>query len=176
MPEVSKTRTLGRSKRSCGFSLLEMALAVAIVIVIAAIAVPSMMQARMKANEASAVASLRAIDSAQSMYTTAYPTVGYSGNLADLGAHGSNCETLTKTNSCLIMDDVLISGVKSGYTFELVGDGKVPDQAYTVTATPESMGSSGRCAFGSDQTGAIRVLDTATSRFSENNNTGCGHS
>jgi type II secretory pathway pseudopilin PulG len=153
-----------------------MALAVAVIIVIAAIAVPSMMQARMKANEASAVASLRTIDSAETMYNTAYPAAGYSGNLADLGSRGSNCETLTKTNSCLIMDDLLISGVKSGYTFELLGDGNVPDQAYTVTATPESIGFSGRCVFTTDQSGAIRVVVAASGRFSANPTTDCGHS
>jgi len=176
MLEVSTKRIPSRQRRCCGFSLLELALVVAVIIVIAAIAVPSMLRARMKANEASAVASLRTIDSAETMYNTAYPAVGYSGNLADLGSRGSNCETLTKTNACLIMDDLLVSGVKSGYTFELLGDGKVPDNAYTVTATPESVGFSGRCVFVADQSSAIRVVVVSSGRFSANTTTDCGHS
>jgi type IV pilus assembly protein PilA len=177
MPKVSKLRTFGRPSRSCGFTLLELSLVVGVILVIAAIAIPSMLRARMKANEASAVASLRTIDAAEAMYTASYPDVGYSGSLANLGAHGSTCETPGKTNSCLIMDSLLTSGVKSGYTFDLVGDGKVPDRAYTVTATPMSIGVTGRCTFGTDQMAAFRILgSTGGGRYSESTNLGCGQS
>lgn len=176
MPKVRKMRTLARPRRSCGFSLLELALVVAVIMVLAAIAIPNMMHARMKANEASAVASLRTIQIAETMYNAAYPDVGYAGNLADLGTHGSTCETLTKTNSCLILDTLLTSGVKSGYTFDVVGDGNVPDRSYTVTATPESVGSSGRCVFAVDQSGQVHVVDPVGSgKASETSPTVCDH-
>ena len=149
---------------------------VLIILLIAAISVPNMMRARMKANEGSAVASLRTINTAEAMYTSAYPEVGYSGILADLGSHGSSCESMTRTNSCLIMDPMLTSSLKSGYTFDLAGDGKVPDRNYTITAAPVSMGSSGRCIFVTDQSGQLHVADPNTGRFSESgaSNTICG--
>jgi type IV pilus assembly protein PilA len=176
MPKVRKTRIPGRQEQWCGFSLLEIAVVVAVIMIIVAIAVPNMMRARMKANEASAVASLRTIHAAESMYAAAYPDVGYAGNLADLGTHGGTCETIGKTNSCLIMDSLLTSGVKSGYIFELVGDGNVPDRSYTVTATPESIGSSGRCVLSVDQSGQVHVITPGGgSRFSEASPSVCNH-
>jgi len=93
--------------RPRGFSLVEMMLVVMIVLAIAAIAVPRMLQARMRANEASAIASMIVVRQAEEMYRTSYPAVGYSGSLADLGGHGSNCESTSKTNACLIMDTAL---------------------------------------------------------------------
>lgn len=99
------------------------------------------------------------------MYRDVYPEVGYSGNLADLGSHGSNCDPAGKTNSCLIMDTLLTGGMKSGYMFEVLGDGNAPTLGYTLTATPESMGNTGRCIFVSDQTGAINLQGGNHSRL-----------
>ena len=152
--------------RPRGFSLVEMMVVVMIVLAIAAIAVPRMLQARMRANEASAIASMIVVRQAEEMYRTSYPAVGYSGSLADLGSHGGNCESASKTNACLIMDTALAAGRKSGYTFELVADGKSPARAYTLTATPDSVGTTGRCTFVSDQTGSFRQLGGSLSRFS----------
>ena len=163
MPKVRITFCILARPR--GFSLVEMMVVVMIVLAIAAIAVPRMLQARMKANEASAIASMRAIRQAEEMYRTSYPSVGYSGSLADLGSHGSNCESTSKTNACLIMDTGLAAGMKSGYTFELVADGNTPARAYTLTATPDSVGTTGRCTFVSDQNGYIHQLAGSTSRF-----------
>ncbi len=138
-----------------GFSVVEILVVVMVIMVIAAIAIPSMLQARMRANEAAAVASMGAIHTAEVVYANAYPEVGYAGNLADLGSHGSNCETTSKTNSCLIMDDALTSGLKDGYTFDLVGDGNHPDANYTLTAAPVSAGTTGRCAFATSESGQV---------------------
>src|SRR5215472_18465466 len=137
MPKVRITFRIPARPR--GFSLVEMMVVVMIVVAIAAIAVPRMLQARMKANEASAIASMRAVRDAEEMYRTSYPAVGYSGSLADLGSHGSNCESTSKSNACLIMDNALTSGMKSGYMFELVADGTTPIMGYTLTASPQSM-------------------------------------
>jgi type IV pilus assembly protein PilA len=138
-----------------GFSVVEILVVVMVILVIAAIAVPNMLQARMRANEAAAVASMNAIHTGELIYANAYPDVGYAGNLADLGSHGSNCQTTSKSNSCIIMDDALTSGLKDGYTFDLVGDGNHPDANYTLTAAPASAGSTGRCAYTTDESGQI---------------------
>jgi type IV pilus assembly protein PilA len=142
--------------RQYGFSLTELVIVVAVILVVAAIAVPRLLHARMRANQASATASLKAIQSAEAIYTSSYPAVGYSASLMNLGRNGSTCETVSSTNACLI-DDALSTGIKSGYIFDLTGDSFTPDQSYTVTAVPESVGSSGECSFSSDQSGGIHA-------------------
>jgi type IV pilus assembly protein PilA len=163
-------------RRRGGFSLVEVLVVVMIIVVILAIAIPNLTKARMKANEASALASVRAIQSAEVMYNSAYPTVGFAGSLADLGAHGTDCHITSKTNSCLILDNGLTGGLKNGYTFEVVGDGTSPVHGYTITATPISVNASGRCAFTADQSGQIQATDPGGtgSHFSVGEGGGCG--
>jgi len=155
--------------------LVEVLVVVLIILLIAAISLPRFSRARMKANEASAVASMKAIQAAEAMYSSAYPQVGFAARLSDLGSNGTDCASPTKTSACLIMDDALLSGLKSGYTFDLVGDGNTPDRSYTLTAVPLSPDSSGRCTFVSDQSGLIRTVSkTPTSHFAVGGDTGCG--
>jgi type IV pilus assembly protein PilA len=135
-----------------GFSVIELLVVVALILLIAAIALPNLFGARKKATEASAVASIKAIHLAESIYQNTYPDKGYSPSLIYLGSNGSTCETLSPTNACLI-DPVLASGIKDGYVFDLLGDGNNPDQTYTLKATPQTPAS---CSFTSDQTGVIQ--------------------
>jgi type IV pilus assembly protein PilA len=137
-----------------GFSLVEILVVVMVILIIAAIAIPNLVHGKMRANEAAAVASVNTIHTAEVMYNNDYPDVGYSGNLASLGSNGSTCDQPTSANSCLIMDEALTSGLKSGYIFEIVGDGNKPTIAYTVSATPET-GVSGRCSISSNQSGDL---------------------
>jgi len=139
--------------RQKGFSLIELLIVVAIILIISAIAIPNYMRSRMQANEASAVGSIRMINTSAVTYSSTYPDVGFPVNMADMG--GANPCTATSTSAC-ILDEMLAAGTKSGYSFVWVGDGTTPSVAYSLTGTPLSVGGSGQRQFCTDQVGVIR--------------------
>lgn len=147
--------------RQAGFSLIELLIVVAVILIIAAIAVPNYLSARMAANEGSAVASLRTMNTALAVYVTAYPSVGYPTSLADLKDSGVARCTPSATQACLI-DGTLAAGTKSGYTFTYTPDtSMIPSPAYILVADPISRGISGRRSFYTDQPGVIRYNASA---------------
>lgn len=140
-------------KKQKGFSLIELLIVVAIILIISAIAIPSYMRSRMQANEASAVSSLRMINTAAITYFSTYSQVGYPTTLASMGG-ASPCSS-TSASACML-DDTVAQGTKSGYNFAWTSDGNVPSVAYTATATPVVVGKSGQRMFCTDQTGVTR--------------------
>jgi len=142
-------------KKQAGFSLIELLIVVAIILIIAAIAIPNFISSRMSANEASAVSSVRTVSTAETAYASSYSAIGYSVALADLGDGGSSSCVAVKTQACLI-DSVLAGGTKSGYLFIYANDGNTPSLGYTTNADPVNRGMSGRRSFFSNQPGVIR--------------------
>lgn len=136
-----------------GFSLIELLIVVAIILIIAGMAIPNFMRARMTAYEASAVASIRTINTSAMTYATTY-TQGFPPTLAVMGDGGAVPCIPAATSACLI-DPALASGTKSGYTFIWTGDGNIPSVVYTLTATPITVGSTGQRMFCTDQSSAI---------------------
>jgi len=153
-------------RKQKGFSLIELLIVTAIILIIAAIALPNLMIARMSANEASAVESLRTIQTAETEYAATYPNLGYSATLADLGGASSSLCVASSTQACLI-DNLLASGAKSGYTITWVGDGFIPSVSYNLNADPIVRGSSGRRSFYTNMPGVIRYSDTGAANATD---------
>ena len=144
-----------------GFSLIELLIVVAIILLIAAIAIPNLMAARMSANESSASGSIRTINTAEISYALNYPDAGFTA-LSTLGG-ASPCTPDEVTGACFI-DNVLAQGSKEGYTFTVTPGTPVngANTTYTTLADPSSLNNTGTRSFCSDQTGVIYYLSNAT--------------
>jgi type IV pilus assembly protein PilA len=142
-----------------GFSLIEVLVVVAVILIIAAIAIPNYLRSRMRANEAAAVANLRNISTAEVIYNTTYG-IGYS---LDLNKLGGNPVVPDATQAGLI-DSVLSSGAKTGYSFSyavLSKDSSGNVLAYSVNADPAIPGNTGDKHFYTDQSAILRQNLTA---------------
>jgi type IV pilus assembly protein PilA len=148
-------------RAQAGFSLIELLIVVAIILIIAAIAIPDYLNSKMSANEASAVESVRTIQTALIAYSTNYPAIGYPALLSDLGTGGASPCVAAANQACLI-DQVVASGTKGGYVLTYVQDTTTtPSTGYTINADPVSRGRTGRRSFFTDTPGVIRFNPAA---------------
>jgi len=133
-------------KQQKGFSLIELLIVVAIILIIAAIAIPNLMRARMAANDSSAAGSEHTIVVGEVGYLGAYPTTGY-GTLAQLGGAASPCVPGT-ANGCFIDNNLATNGGgngKSGYNFTITTGGTATTGwNFVTTATPQSNVTGGK--------------------------------
>jgi prepilin-type N-terminal cleavage/methylation domain-containing protein len=138
-----------------GFSLIELLIVVAIILIIAAIAIPNLLRSKMSANESSAVGSLRTLNSSSVAYSTTYGN--YPPALSNLGPASGG--TATSTTADLI-DSVLVTGTKSGYVFSYTAGSN--NLSYSITAGPVTQNVTGQRYFYTDQSGVIRADTTTT--------------
>src|ERR1700730_8136925 len=136
-----------------GFSVVEVVVLVAILLVVAAIAIPNLLHSNLSEDESSTVASLRALNAACANYSMLYG--GYPGSLSNLGPGDA-----ANSTSAVLLDAPLASGRKGGYVFTYAAGpigigGNV--LSYTITANPAAPGGTGRRRFFTDQSGVIRA-------------------
>jgi prepilin-type N-terminal cleavage/methylation domain-containing protein len=161
-----------------GFSLIELLIVVAIILIIAAIAIPNLLRSRIAANEASAVGSVRTINTAEMTYASTYPNYGF----APLTNLGGALGTTPGPVTALLLDPVLGCSpepcVKSGYDFKMnpaisAWTATPPAStavvtSYGVSAYPVTQGTTGQRSFYSDITEVIRFSTSTTSATSAN--------
>lgn len=150
-------------KKPRGFSLIELLIVVAIILIIAAIAIPNLLRARIAANEASAVQSVRTVNTASVTYQSQFPNIGYAGALSSLGPPSSaGCATSTPSSASACLLDWVLSNAsssakaKSGYYFTYTVVAATPSIDYAISGDPQSVGQTGLRGFCSSSDGVIR--------------------
>jgi prepilin-type N-terminal cleavage/methylation domain-containing protein len=151
-------------RKQNGFSLIELLIVVAIILIIAAIAIPNLMRARLSANESSAVGGIRIIDAAEISYAAAYPDQGFATSLSYLGGPpGAAC--VPSTSSGCFIDNALSGGTKSGYNYAVqIGSspavgGIAP--SYSAIASPVTVNVTGSRSFCSFEDAVVRSSSAA---------------
>jgi len=150
-----------------GFSLIELLIVVAIILIIAAIAIPNLLRARIAANESSAAASVRTIATAEVSYYTSYPAVGFPAAVGTLGG-AAPCTPAVGTG-CLI-DSQLTTGAKSGYVFTAAGLTPVngANTQYVSNAVPATLNTTGVKGFCGTEDNVVRFVSPAGAALAHN--------
>jgi type IV pilus assembly protein PilA len=149
----------GRRHAEAGFTLMELLIVISIMLILMLIAIPNMLNLKAQANETSAIQSLRAIQMAETQYTTEYPANGFACSLSALGGVASSGAPNAQSAQLLQAD--LAGGNKSGYQFNITNCTKttVNNQdnytSYEATATPQAVGKTGHNGYCLDMSGTI---------------------
>jgi len=136
-----------RNRRQRGFSLIELLIVIAIILIIVTVALPKLNKARMYAQETAALKAIQTLNTAQVQYNSQFGR--FAQSLTELGPPASGTDNASAAN--LISSD-LAAGEKQGYMFTLTGT----PTGYTISAAPKAFGSTGSRTFFSDQSLAIR--------------------
>ena len=152
----TESRAASRSIGTGGFSLIELLIVVAIILIISAIAIPNFVRSRIAANEVAGVAACKKIVTANVVYSTTF-NIGYAELLENLGPAAPGVPG--NPNRAGLLDEILTSGVKHGYSFTYTsfdtnGDGNY--DAFEVSARPVTFGTTGSRNFFVNQAGSVR--------------------
>lgn len=160
-----------------GFSLIELLVVIGIILIIAAIAIPTLLRSRIATNEASAVSSLRTINTAQFTYASTYSTIGYASSLAMLGGSGVS----SSSTNALLIDNVLgaqspggasssQANTKSGYKFYISNTQTTSGQvtSFQVNGDPITPGTTGVRYFYVDPTNVVHYNVSAIATSTDN--------
>jgi type IV pilus assembly protein PilA len=156
-----RSQVQAKDKTERGFSLIELLIVVLVILILSAMAIPSLFRSKIAANESSAVSSIRQINTAEGTYSSSWGS-GYAVDLASLGGTSAACVAgATAANACLL--DNLISVApfsKSGYTFAAAGTNLVGGiyNSYEANATANTVQVTGVRAFCSDASGVIKYV------------------
>ena len=143
-------------KKQKGFSLIELLIVVAIILIIAAIAIPNLLRSRIAANESSAVGSLRSINTGEVTYSSTYPAQGFADTLAKLGpGAGPPATSLQAGLLDAVVGCAAMPCAKSGYSLSLAAPGVTPRVSFVSHAVPLNAGQSGQRTFCSSADGVI---------------------